>query len=117
MLFSPRVCFLKADFVCNLLFVVAGFFNTFNTRLPVQHHLGHLFPPRVFGDVLQLDSLFLLVIPQVGLLLLSAPALVRPSRRFLLDLKPSVYIIRKEPHLSILFSEMEHFMNLEDAIP
>ena len=67
--------------------------------------------------MLQLNPLVVFVGINVCIFLFSGGTLVRPSRRFLLDLKPSVYIIREEPHLSILFAEMEHFMNLEDAIP
>ena len=83
----------------------------------VEHHFGHLFPSRVFGDVFKGDPFPLLVPSDVILLVFWGVTVIWSSRRFLLDLKPSVYIIREEPHLSILFGEMEHFMNLEDAIP
>ena len=49
LLFSSKECLLTADFVYTLIYLIAGFLNHL---LPLQRHFRHLFPARVFGDML-----------------------------------------------------------------
>ena len=88
------------------------------TKFPpktVQHQFGHLFATRVLGDVFQGDSFLRLVPSEVLVLLLWGLAPPRPTCRLLLDLKPSVHIIRKQAHFGLF--KVPHFMYPYEDVP
>ena len=81
----------------------------------VQHELGDLLSAWVFLNILQLDSFFLFVQPEVFVLLLLRGAPSWPASRFLFYLEPSIDVVSKYSLLGVC--KMPHFVDAHENVP
>ena len=93
---------------------LVGPFPKFSPKT-VQHELGNLLPPRIFLNILQLDSFFLFVQPFVLPFLCICLAPAGPASGLLFDLEPSVDVVGEESLLGVC--KMPHFVDSHEDVP
>ena len=85
----------------------------------VQHEFGRGFATGVLGNTgnVQSDPFPFLVTKNIVTFLLEGLTPTGPSRGFLFQLEPRVYVIGKKTRLALLGGKMPDFVNLDQRVP